>query len=237
MTGSALIGLLNPIRYRGYYYDIETGLYYVSSRYYDPEIGRWINADNQIAGVGGEVLGYNMFAYCGNNPIIRMDPSGNFFFSATICGVAAWKVGAAIVALAGALLLTETIVNNPPKLPAINLPKTKIELKENKKEKEKEDVTSVPKPSRRDPIHHIVAQTDHRAKPAQEVLKAAGIDRFNDPANLVQLPARYHYTIHSDAYYEYVNKVIVSAYEAEGTEGVYSALAVLKWEISSGAIW
>ncbi len=46
----------NPLRYRSYYYDSETGLYYVSSRYYDPEIGRWINADNVIAGVGGDVM-------------------------------------------------------------------------------------------------------------------------------------------------------------------------------------
>ena len=72
------IGVINPIRYRGYYYDVDTGLYYVSSRYYDPEIGRWINADNQIAGVGGEVLGYNMFAYCMNNPVNMSDPSGNW---------------------------------------------------------------------------------------------------------------------------------------------------------------
>ena len=48
VTGSLAdtVGQTNPIRYRGYYYDVETGLYYVSSRYYDPEIGRWINADS-----------------------------------------------------------------------------------------------------------------------------------------------------------------------------------------------
>ena len=68
----------NPLRYRSYYYDSETGFYYVSSRYYVPEIGRWINADNQIAGVGGEVLGYNMFAYCMNNPVNMDDPTGQW---------------------------------------------------------------------------------------------------------------------------------------------------------------
>ena len=56
----------------------ETGFYYVSSRYYDPEIGRWINADNRISGVGGNILGYNMFAYCMNNPVNMSDPSGNW---------------------------------------------------------------------------------------------------------------------------------------------------------------
>lgn len=54
------IGLANPFRYRGYYYDIETRLYYISSRYYDPEFGRWINADGVIAGVGVSIQGYNM---------------------------------------------------------------------------------------------------------------------------------------------------------------------------------
>ena len=78
ITDSTHIANVNPLRYRGYYYDSETGFYYVSSRYYDPEIGRWINADNQIAGIGGEVLGYNLFAYCTNNPINMSDPSGNW---------------------------------------------------------------------------------------------------------------------------------------------------------------
>ena len=68
----------NPLRYRGYYYDTETGLYYVSSRYYDPEIGRWINADNVIPDVGSEILGYNMFAYCFNNPVSMDDQSGHW---------------------------------------------------------------------------------------------------------------------------------------------------------------
>ena len=68
----------NPIRYRGYYFDEETGFYFVSSRYYDPEIGRWINADNRISGVGGDVLGYNMFAYCMNNPVNMSDPTGSW---------------------------------------------------------------------------------------------------------------------------------------------------------------
>ena len=78
ISGTNRSALYNPFAYRGYYYDSETEFYYVSSRYYDPEIGRWINADNQIAGVGGEVLGYNMFAYCFNNPVNMDDPTGNW---------------------------------------------------------------------------------------------------------------------------------------------------------------
>ena len=79
------IANINPIRYRGYYFDMETGFYYVSSRYYDPEIGRWINADGYVS-TGQGVLGNNMFAYCGNNPVNNCDPSGQFFISALLVG-------------------------------------------------------------------------------------------------------------------------------------------------------
>ena len=80
ITGSLAetVGKANPFRYRGYYYDSETELYYLNSRYYDPETGRWINADDQLAGVGGEALGYNLFAYCKNNPVNMSDHSGQW---------------------------------------------------------------------------------------------------------------------------------------------------------------
>ena len=60
----------------GTYYDVETGLYYLQSRYYNPEWGRFISADGYIS-TGQGILGYNMFAYCGNNPPNKVDYSGN----------------------------------------------------------------------------------------------------------------------------------------------------------------
>ncbi|GLC29653.1 carbohydrate binding domain-containing protein [Clostridium omnivorum] len=69
------VGVKNPYRYRGYRYDTETGLYYIQSRYYNPEWGRFINAD-AVAGKIGELLSHNVFAYCCNNPISREDPDG-----------------------------------------------------------------------------------------------------------------------------------------------------------------
>ena len=65
----------NPYRYRGYYYDTETQLYYLQSRYYNPTWGRFINEDNYIS-TGTGILGYNMFAYCNNNPINHIDYYG-----------------------------------------------------------------------------------------------------------------------------------------------------------------
>ena len=70
------IGTLNPIRYRSYYFDTETGLYYLQSRYYDPEIGKWINTDSQI-NISLGILGTNQFSYCLNNPINKIDYNGN----------------------------------------------------------------------------------------------------------------------------------------------------------------
>ncbi len=77
-TLASTLGAMNPLRYRGYVYDTDTGLYYVSSRYYDPEIGRWINADDAIAGVGGDIRGYNLFAYCMNDPVNMSDHTGHW---------------------------------------------------------------------------------------------------------------------------------------------------------------
>lgn len=68
---------LNPLRYRGYVYDQDTGLYYLQSRYYNPEIGRFISADALIS--TGGLLGNNMFAYCLNNPVNGCDPCGTCF--------------------------------------------------------------------------------------------------------------------------------------------------------------
>ena len=69
------VGVKNPYRYRGYRYDTETGLYYLNSRYYNPEWGRFINAD-ALAGSTGDLLSHNVFAYCKNNVVNMSDPDG-----------------------------------------------------------------------------------------------------------------------------------------------------------------
>lgn len=78
VTGSNTeIGNLNPLRYRSYYYDSDIQMYYLQSRYYDPEIGRFINCDDvNYIGITELELSYNPFAYCENNPVNGWDPSG-----------------------------------------------------------------------------------------------------------------------------------------------------------------
>jgi len=75
ITDNANIGIINPFRYRSYYYDTETGLYYLNSRYYNPIWGRFLNADG-IIGANQDILGNNLYAYVSNNPIMFSDNNG-----------------------------------------------------------------------------------------------------------------------------------------------------------------
>ena len=91
---------LNPFRYRGYYYDVETGYYYLQTRYYNPDWGRFLNADKQISGIGKDIRGYNLFTYCFNNPVNMSDPAGNWPKLSTIfIVVAVTAVAVAAVAV------------------------------------------------------------------------------------------------------------------------------------------
>ena len=76
LSSSGTLADINPLRYRGYYYDSETGFYYLQSRYYDPEIGRFINADSYASTDATGLLSTNMFAYCENDPVNKSDPTG-----------------------------------------------------------------------------------------------------------------------------------------------------------------
>ncbi len=77
-TSSTFIGNVNPIRYRGYYYDSETGFYYLQSRYYDPETGRFINADDpeMVKEAANLLQAKGLFTYCYNNPVNMVDKNG-----------------------------------------------------------------------------------------------------------------------------------------------------------------
>lgn len=83
------IGMINPLRYRGYYYDSETELYYLQSRYYAPEQMRFLSQDDPVfSNEQGEPLGSNLYAYCLNNPVLDSDPSGCFSVPRTLIVIA-----------------------------------------------------------------------------------------------------------------------------------------------------
>ncbi len=110
ITDETHIAHINPIRYRGYYYDTETKLYYLQSRYYDPAIGRFISADDRISDKNS-LLELNLFAYCTNNPIAFSDPTGHSVTVGVLAGLgavigigkvlSAIKVAATVIGLLG----------------------------------------------------------------------------------------------------------------------------------------
>ena len=84
------IAEINPFRYKGYYYDQETNLYYCKSRYYSPEIYRWISRDEIEYLDTSSITGCNLYVYCNNNPIMYVDENGN---------IAGWVIGLIVAAV------------------------------------------------------------------------------------------------------------------------------------------
>ena len=94
------VGKLNPFRYRGYVYEEESGLYYALSRYYDPEICRFINSDTieLLTATPTSLTDKNLYAYCDNNPVVRIDVGGEFWtlvIGAAINVATSWLTAAA----------------------------------------------------------------------------------------------------------------------------------------------
>ena len=130
-TLATTLGADNPFRYRGYYYDTETGLYYLTTRYYDPEVCRFISADVYMS-TGQGVLGGNMWAYCLNNPVNRFDTCGTWsmpnWLKITI-GVAATALAVAITVSTGgaAAPVIVSVLSSTVGSAAISAVKSRIE--------------------------------------------------------------------------------------------------------------
>ena len=255
------IANINPIRYRGYYYDTETGFYYLQSRYYDPETGRFISADGIVC-ANQDIISYNLFAYCSNNPVNYSDPSGEAatviimgvaipcayltYLVATVGTVATMAMIAngdfadgladAVSNAAGAVgdaVGSFFTTHGNASCPELAPSSSALGSANYTKAKDKTKDIAPPKP-RRDPVHHIVAKGDHRAAESRDILRNVGIEPVTDPRNLVILPQSYHASFHTNAYYNYVNGRLRAV--AGNKAGVEATLASLKEEILARSV-
>ena len=226
VSQQAGVGTLNPFRYRGYYWDIDLGLYYLQTRYYDPATGRFINADG-LEYLNPQTLGgINLYSYCLDNPVMNVDSSGHMAISIfvaltrLICGLVALYLAAVAATMISANIETAKEVIDPSIRLEDDLfsdiaglissyawslePKNEYDYKER---------------------HHIVARKDRRAERSRQILDEVGIG-INDKINLVDVNNSFHRVMHTNVYYAILNLTISLGYYSAGKEGVEAVLLI-----------
>ena len=227
------LGKVQPFRYRGYVFDEETGLYYLRSRYYNTEVSRFLNVDNYPV--------RNRFEYADNSPICNVDYSGNETANAigeidwrsveegirsfgiaittlfnTPLEIALPSVSSispfpfAITIAIGASV--ETTANDEIAWESIKATEEYEKFVNNLKEAKAKGNETTRKPTKQTNNHHIVPKADHRATKAQTVLGWVGIDCEKSKYNLVTISTQMHWFMHTNAYMDSINEILVAAY-------------------------
>ncbi len=211
------VGKYNPYRYRGYRYDEETNLYYLYSRYYSPELGRFISADCYVNEPGSSVLSNNLYTYCLNNPINYIDPYG---YSITVA------IGLGSTVIIGAYILsimTMTAIEGYCDDIASYLDDLIAEIGRTAKEYVEDFASAIATAATkanqntyRHPTndHHIVAQSASAAAKARHYYEAEyGTGQINNSRNLVTIRTSLHTHLHTNLYYTSVNYIVEEAYK------------------------
>ena len=212
-TGS--MASINPLRYRGYYYDQETGMYFLQSRYYDPAICRFINADS-FASTGQGILGYNMFAYCGNNPSNTLDITGHSFCNALNSGIGNRPnmllntIDSGGGGGSGTILILSTTILVPVVFDSIA-----EQMQAIKETLSRSLATAKTRLYRTDTEdHHIAAKGSHKAVQAATILNELFPGGVQNEINIVTIKTRVHRRIHTNLYYALVNEMVSQAYSS-----------------------
>lgn len=221
------LAAINPFLYKGYYFDKESGMSYCHTRYYVPDWCRWLCADSIAYILSDSLQQMNLFAYCSNEPVKSLDPSGCIaltasaiiaIFAALFATVAVVTTVAAVESnthfientVKGVAEKASSIIDNVHKLITAYAAKLVANRFYNSHEK-----------------HHIVAKKDPRAALSRLILKASGIG-INDDINLVDVNRGYHRVLHTDVYYAILNTSMTFAYISNGSDGVKDMLLFYK---------
>ena len=214
---ASTIGQINPIRYRGYYYDTETGFYYLQSRYYDPTTRRFLNSDILVGNVGS-VGQNNLFQYCSNNPVNLADPTGYLvgeiavflLFVAVVASIPAVIGAGASTALPSVEMPSFPVVEFPTiEVPVYNPPASgysqsiadSVAIGGEIAVEQEATIAKPSKPRNPNDLHHIVPKgmSDSLIVYARAKMWSAGIS-LNDPLNLISLPRTFHARMHTNSY-------------------------------------
>ena len=234
----------NPLTYRGYIYDSETGFYYLQSRYYDPSVGRFLNADDiMFLGSDNTINCWDLFTYCANNSINSIDKYG-FIAGVDDCIAIIMAVCTALLTIglvAGLICWAVTrnsAIQNSNTLSYDRLAENfrnrirvagtllmvvvaGIQVVLSKLDNIIRDAlaasfarASTPSTPRSDEIHHIVARTDRRAIPAATILRKLFKDGTEIEENLIKIKYGLHRRLHTNVYYAFVNAAIKGAVDS-----------------------
>ncbi len=179
-TTNNQIGNINPFRYRGYYYDKETNLYYLNSRYYNPVWGRFVNLDG-ILGTDSDILSYNLYAYCKNNPIKHCDTTGKFAITATLGGS---LLAGGLAAVAKSLLATTLKVAATALLAYVTAKAVKSIAETGTKSKPKKET-----PPKEENKHYVYMLVDYSQRKSED---EKGITMYVGRTNDLEATKRRH---------------------------------------------
>ena len=233
ITNTGNFAIVNPFRYRGYYYDTESGLYYLQSRYYDPTTGRFVNADAIAYSTTDNTVGLNLFAYSDNNFVSKMDIDGSFAITITLLAV----VGITVVTAYTAYTVF-SIINSPSFRESWNRMCNRVgsiiceglssiggSIRSSARwlsntagkiwEALNFRLSGIPNYRSPTELHHIVAQMAKNAQYARVILSNTHIG-INSTDNLVRIKTGLHRRLHTNAYYGWANSVVISAYNSAG---------------------
>lgn len=214
-SGDETLGNLNPIKYRGYYYDNETGFYYLQSRYYDANTGRFLNADYHLDYGAGNAEG-NLFTYAANNSVMRVDPTGGQSVVITIITVVVVLV---LVSYLSSSFISTWRKNSKKLADAMGRELAKIgstlsyykSLVNALWADYSQSFARAKKKLTGTEIHHIVAKGAYKATEARKVLNSVGIS-VESSLNKIPLKKGLHKRLHTNMYYKIVNEMVIKCY-------------------------